>query len=216
MKCGVVIAALQSIKPCPINLGICFGSPTAETASSNLVQYRFESYAKHHKQTRKLLYQTMSLGEDTGKHHPSIAPQLSRQSKRLLTAGSQVRVLQGQPRHGLGRSKQNKPQTVSIGKMLTHNITGSLILYISKSDKRYKVRKSPQKKCVVSLRQWGRQVGGVKYVAVLGRTSIYTGVSCSAPLGRRNRVESHATEVPKGLLPDLIARRPLPSVRGSQ
>ena len=43
-------------------------------------------------------------------------------------------------------------------------------------------------------------------MAALGRTSIYAGVFCSAPLGRRNRVGSHATKVPKGLLPDLIAR----------
>ena len=29
---------------------------------------------------------------------------------------------------------------------------------------------------------------------------------CSAPLGRESRVESHATKVPKGWLPDLIAK----------
>lgn len=39
---------LNFLKPCPnLNWELCFGSPAAETASSNLVQDRFESYAKH-------------------------------------------------------------------------------------------------------------------------------------------------------------------------
>lgn len=39
---------LNFLKPCPnLNWELCFGSPAAETAGSNPVQDRFESYAKH-------------------------------------------------------------------------------------------------------------------------------------------------------------------------